>query len=56
MLRADDNEDTLRHRLGVFREQTAPIIPYYRGKGVLRSIDGMQPIAVVTAAIDGILG
>src|SRR5262245_4194212 len=32
--RADDNEDTLRHRLKVYREQTAPILPYYEKKGL----------------------
>ena len=54
--RADDNEETLRNRLKVFREQTAPIIPYYRDKGLLRTIDGMRSIDDVAAAIDGVIG
>ena len=55
-VRADDNEETLRHRLGVFREQTAPIIPYYSERGVLYAINGMLAIESVAAAIDAILG
>jgi adenylate kinase len=54
-VRADDNEETLRKRLGVFRDQTAPIIPYYKDKGILHSVDGMAPIDAVEAAIAGIL-
>jgi len=50
-LRADDTEDTLRHRLKVFREQTAAIIPYYKNKGLLRKIDGMKPIGDVEREI-----
>ena len=53
--RSDDNADTLRKRLGVYNEQTAPVLPYYENKGLLRSIDGMAAIEDVTAAIEGIL-
>lgn len=53
--RSDDNEETLRRRLGVYREQTAPVLPYYEEKGLLRRVDGMQPIEDVTARIDEIL-
>ena len=49
--RGDDNEDVLRKRLGVYREQTAPLVEYYRQRGLLRSVDGMQPVDEVTAAI-----
>jgi adenylate kinase len=55
-LRADDNEQTLRHRLKVFREQTSLIIPYYRAKGLLHTIDGMRPIRDVEEAIKAALG
>ncbi len=55
-LRADDNEQTLRHRLKVFREQTSLIIPYYRKKGLLHTIDGMKPIRDVEEAIKAALG
>jgi len=54
-VRGDDNEETLRTRLKVFREQTAPIIPYYEKKGNLKKLDGMKPIAEVKEQIRGIL-
>lgn len=53
--RADDNPETLKRRLAVFREQSAPVADYYREAGVLRSIDGMLPVDEVTASIDRIL-
>lgn len=49
--RADDNEDVLRKRLGVYQDQTAPLVSYYAGKGLLRTVDGMAPVDQVTAAI-----
>ena len=54
--RADDNAEVLRNRLATYREQTAPIIPYYRDKGMLERIDGMADIDGVTAQIEEILG
>jgi len=51
-LRDDDNPETLHRRLTAFREQTAPLIAYYRLQGILRSVDGMASIPEVTAAID----
>jgi adenylate kinase len=51
-LRADDNAEVLRQRLGAYRAQTAPLVDYYRTKNVLRTVDGMAPIPDVTAAID----
>ena len=51
-VRSDDNEETFRHRLGVYRDQTAPLVPHYEAKGVLKHVDGMQPIEAVSAAID----
>lgn len=42
--RADDHEDTIRHRLLVYREQTAPLITYFQEQGKLYAIDGNQPI------------
>ena len=54
--RADDTEETLRKRLGVYREQTAPIIPYYREKGLLKTVDGMADVDAVTRQIEAILG
>jgi len=54
--RADDNAETLRKRLAVYHENTAPLLPYYDGKGLLKTIDGMNSIDEVGQAIDGILG
>ena len=54
-LRKDDNEETFAHRLKVYREQTAPLIPYYEGQGKLKAVDGMGTIEAVSAAIDEIL-
>jgi adenylate kinase len=54
--RADDNEDVLRNRLGVYAEQTAPLVEYYTVKGLLKAVDGMEPVDVVTGAIKTALG
>mgnify|MGYP003387963519 CR=1 FL=1 len=54
-VRADDNEESLKKRLGVYRDQTAPIIPYYQGKNMLRQVDGMAEIGEVTRQIGEIL-
>ena len=53
--RSDDNAETLRKRLVVYREQTAPIIPYYAAKGNLKKIDGMQDIEDVSRSLYAIL-
>jgi adenylate kinase len=53
--RPDDNADTVKARLEAYRQQTAPILPYYRAKGLLRSVDGMAPIDAVTQQIETIL-
>lgn len=54
-VRADDNEETLRNRLEVYRNQTAPIIPYYEAVGIMSKVDGMAPIEDVSEQIDGFL-
>jgi adenylate kinase len=54
-LRPDDSPDVLRRRLLAYREQTAPLIAYYRSHGILRSVDGMAPITGVAAAIEEIV-
>jgi adenylate kinase len=51
-LRDDDSPEVLHNRLRAYREQTAPLIAYYRQQGVLRTVNGMAPIGDVTAAID----
>lgn len=54
-VRADDNEETFRKRLGVYRDQTAPILPYYEAEGLLQKVDGMQPIDFVSKQIKAIV-
>jgi adenylate kinase len=53
--RPDDNEQTVRTRLAEYRAKTAPILPYYEARGLVRRVDGMAPIAQVEAAIEAIL-
>jgi adenylate kinase len=50
--RADDNPEVFRIRLGAYREQTAPLIDYYRAKAQLKSVDGMADVEAVTGAIN----
>ncbi len=50
-LRADDNPQVLKDRLAAYRTQTAPLISYYAGKGMLRSVDGMASVEEVTNSI-----
>ena len=54
--RADDNVEALKKRLVVYHEQTAPLIEYYRKRGILRSVDGMKGMDEVTAEIEAVLG
>lgn len=53
--RDDDREATIRHRLTVYADQTAPLIDYYRGTGLLTEVDGMQPIALVQQQLMAVL-
>ena len=53
--RADDNKGTVLERLRVYREQTAPLLPYYEEKKCLYPIDGMKNVDEVTKDIDLIL-
>ena len=54
-VRADDNEETFRKRQAVYRQQTAPLIPYYGKQGKLRKVDGMGSVEEVASEIDAIL-
>lgn len=49
--RSDDQPEAIRTRLRVYAEQTAPLIEYYQGAGVLATVDGAQPKDDVTAAL-----
>ena len=53
--RADDNAETVRSRLEAYHAQTAPLIDYYDGKGVLKRIDAMAEIDLVADALQGII-
>lgn len=53
--RADDNAETVTARLGAYHDQTAPLLPYYQGQGVLRKVDGMAAIDDVTRQIEQVL-
>lgn len=53
--RDDDNAETLKHRLEVYHEQTAPILPYYEGRGMLKKVDGMKSIEEVSKQIGAII-
>lgn len=54
-VRADDNEETLKKRLATYREQTAPILPYYENRGILHQVDGMASVEEVAAEIEAVL-
>jgi adenylate kinase len=53
--REDDKPEAVRNRLKVYRDQTAPILPYYTAKGLLQTIDGMAPIDEVYGEITALL-
>jgi adenylate kinase len=53
--RPDDNAATVRSRLGVYHQQTAPILPFYEERGVLTVVDGTLPIAKVTEQLKEIV-
>ena len=49
--RADDNPDTVRRRLGVYAEQTAPVADFYARRGKLQVVDGVGDLDQVTARV-----
>jgi len=53
--RPDDNEETVRTRMTEYRAKTAPILPIYEARGLVRRVDGMADIGHVTQAIEAIL-
>ncbi len=53
--RSDDSEETARRRLQVFTEQTAPLVDYYRGKGLLTEVDGERSIEDVGKELSTVL-
>ena len=55
VLRDDDKPETVQKRLGVYHEQTQPLIDYYNKQGILKSVDGTRPMETVFAEIVRIL-
>ena len=53
--RKDDNPETVRARLAAYHDQTAPILPYYAERGILRTVDGMADIGTVAKQIDALI-
>ena len=53
--RADDNAETVKSRLAAYYEQTAPIIPYYRDRGIYQAVDGMADIDDVTKQLEEVV-
>lgn len=56
VLRDDDKPETVGKRLEVYHDQTKPLIAYYKEQGILRTVDGTQPMDLVFHAIVEILG
>ena len=56
VLREDDKPETVQKRLDVYHEQTQPLIDYYQGQGVLRTVDGTKDLEEVFGQIIEILG
>ena len=54
--RADDQEKTIRERLKVYDAQTAPLIQYYKEKGLLRAIDGIGEVEEIFQRIVAAIG
>ena len=53
--RPDDNETTVRQRMTEYRAKTAPILPFYEARGLVKRVDGMAPIEKVSAGIEAVL-
>lgn len=56
VIRDDDKPETVQKRLNVYHEQTQPLIDFYSKKGILKSVDGTQPMDKVFEDIVNILG
>ena len=54
--RDDDNEDVIRHRLEVYREQTEPLIAYYRERGLIAPVEAAGTVEAIAERIAALLG
>lgn len=53
--RPDDNEETVRNRMAEYRAKTAPILPIYEARGIVKAVDGMAAIDEVSSGIEAII-
>ena len=53
--RKDDNAETMKTRMAAYRAQTEPLLPYYRGRGILKKVDGMAAMDEVYRQIRAVL-
>lgn len=51
IIREDDKAETVKNRLDVYHEQTAPLIDYYEKQGILKQVDGAKPLSEVTESV-----
>ena len=54
--RPDDKEEKVRTRMDAYAAETTPLLPYYRGRGVLATVDGMAPMDTVTQQLGQVIG
>ncbi|MBL8643734.1 MAG: nucleoside monophosphate kinase, partial [Rhodospirillaceae bacterium] len=54
--RSDDKAETVKTRLAAYHQQTAPLLPFYEGKGVLKVVDGDRDMGLVAADLERVLG
>ncbi len=54
-VRPDDDPETFKKRLGVYRAETAPVLPYYDAQGKTKRVDGMKSVDEVTTQIEGVV-
>ncbi|MBW3001975.1 adenylate kinase [Candidatus Woesearchaeota archaeon] len=54
--RSDEKEDVIKHRLGVYHEQTSPLLEYYKPRDIVHIIDGNRPVEEIFKDITKLLG
>ena len=55
-VRKDDDPEVFKTRLAAYARDTAVVAPFYKARGMLHGVNGMQPVETVSAGIDGVLG
>lgn len=54
--RKDDNDESIRNRLAVYTDSTAPLLNFYEGRGLLRRVDGVGSMSEITSRIEAMIG